>query len=417
MGKIGETLRESVPETEANSGDRNGRAFDVTPEIDVPTHRRRISDMASSSKGTWPFTNRRKTSERTLPKHGHEQDVVFDIMRKSIDMEENNQKSPILSAFTNPTIAGLVFVETNHIDIQDVMLILRRTNFCLANSTEILFVPIQNRIELLSLPSQFISKKGEWIRFNSGKYKDDIAMATDVNVRTLVYDVAFIPRLDLSPAGGHSNRRPERMVFDPEYVRSVRGFSSVEKCNQIWVYKGKFYKNGLQHTELPYDLFLNKPATPTREELDIFIKAGFVDADIYAKTVSRMARETLKRGSRVRVFAGDYTGTLGIIEEMLEYGMVRIAYTTKFGNRSTADVPLIHVNATYAIGDEVQVISGESAGRTGWVTSVEAHIVYLYDKENAQMVSICYQRSRFFYCYYYYFSIYFISRIHPFFIR
>jgi transcription elongation factor len=317
----------------------------------------------------------------------------MDIFNQVTYLEQNGRKSRILSAFSSLTRAGFVFIETEHHAIQDVLPIISSVSSCLATSTNICIVPVQDRAHLLEIPKRYSPAHGDWLRFQHGLYKNDVALVIEMNETTQICEVCVVPRLRLDNSG---RTRPARALFDPIKVRKLKGESSVQSRNQCWFFEKMYYKDGLQEISVPFDQFIPARATPSYEELCDFSQTSYLNFEQYMKWLSVLARKSLKRGDKVHIISGETAGIHGRIIDIIDTETVRIEYLTN-QIKENVDVLIDCVKALYSVGDTIRVVRGDDADATGWIVEVDDKgFVHFFDNAKQRLVRTTYYPSHIF---------------------
>jgi len=287
-----------------------------------------------------------------------------------------------LSAFASPLVKGAIFVET--VDINRTLLSVDTIQYCDTKTIPIKLVPIEKCRQLLTALRYPIAGVGEWVRFRKGRYKGDVGYVKTVNPTTLEYQVYYAPRLNLTSHRTEHDRPPIKL-FDPVEVRNKRGINSVKEINDGFQHRNFFYEYGLRCDLVPYDAVLPGSQLPCYEELAPFASAGLISFEQVTDAVDKITIRLVKQCDLVRVFAGKFTGLVGIVSDMQDTSFIRV--TIDYSSGRFEDVEAKYVNSIYMVGDMVKVTVGEDEGSVGWITDIDNDLnLLIFDKTAEEIV-------------------------------
>ncbi|KAJ4473755.1 hypothetical protein J3R30DRAFT_3406619 [Lentinula aciculospora] len=328
-------------------------------------------------------------------KPGREREIVFSLMRKSLDLEYTAKPLSILSAFQRDSLPGMIYVEAR--SSQQV------SQACAGlvgvyPSRGIHLVPIDEMALLLLIKKVDAGDKvvpGTWVRLKRGKYAGDLAQVVDVTENGDEVGVRFVPRVDLNPReddgpGGrkrkkgapttnsNSSARPPQRLFNYEEVIKVYGRNTVSKRGPVFVFLSDTYKDGFIEKDIKLNSIILEDVNPTLDEITMFsrnpdsnlsLEDGMVDLSIIAEASRKAALAVLQPGDHIEVFQGEQSGVHGIVQEIQGETLTITALGVDLEGQKI-DLPARSVRKRFKPGDHVKVMQGKNAGETGLVVSV-----------------------------------------------
>ncbi|KZV92212.1 transcription elongation factor Spt5 [Exidia glandulosa HHB12029] len=342
-------------------------------------------------------------------KPGREKELVFNLMRKSLDLEFKANPLQILSAFQHDSLSGMIYVEAR--GQQAVMNALQGFVGVFLSRPPSL-VPIDEMASLLQIRKKEITLRiGDWVRIKRGKYVGDLAQVIDTPDNEEV-GLRFVPRIDLNPREetGDGKRkqlrtvqtRPPQRLFNYEEVVKVYTRKAVARKpgpTPVYVFQGETYINGFCEKDLRISAISTDNVAPTLEEVERFSSrpdadlegdsagASKVDLSIIADAARKAAIIVLQPGDHVEVYEGEQTGLIGVVESVMgDIVTLRAEGVDIEGQK--IEVPARSVRKRFKPGDHVKVMTGKNADETGLVVSVADNVVTFLSDMSMQEVSV-----------------------------
>jgi hypothetical protein len=231
-------------------------------------------------------------------------------------------------------------------------------------------VSIDDRIKLLEMSAPCAVARGSWVRINRpGRYRNDLGIVLEFDPRQMDMDVAVVPRIPLT---SERTRRPAASLFDKEAVIQCYGLESVRPANQIHVFQGCEFKNGLLEQNLGIADISYDNDNPMHSELDLFARCA--DQDIVAAAYREMVRAQAQ--DRIRVVAGGLQGLEGRLIDVDEHGTA----TLDLGAAGVVPqaISANEIRKEFRLGDSVCVISGDHQGAEGYIVAMENSSASVY---------------------------------------
>jgi transcription elongation factor SPT5 len=342
-------------------------------------------------------------------KPGRERDLVFSLMRKSIDLEFSNRPLQILSAFERDSLPGILYVEARS---QKQVSEACNGLVGIYPSRGITLVPIDEMASLLLIKKQETTvNPGNWVRIKRGKYQGDLAQVVDITENGEEVGLKFIPRIDLNPKdeatvdgkkrkktglGVPGSVRPPQRFFNYEEVVKVYGRKVISKRNQAYVFQNDTYKDGFIEKDFKLSGIVTENINPTLEEITRFARGNqegegmenAVDLSLIAEAARKAAIAVLQPGDHVEVFEGEQAGVHGTVES-ISLDTVTVNPVGAFDlEGQKIQVPARSVRKRFKAGDHVKVMSGKNADESGLVVSVSGNIVTFLSDMSMQEVSV-----------------------------
>ncbi|RDB17280.1 Transcription elongation factor SPT5 [Hypsizygus marmoreus] len=338
---------------------------------------------------------------------GRERDIVFSLMRKSLDMEYSARPLTILSAFQRDSLPGMIYVEA-----RSAKQVSEACNGLVGvfPSRGITLVPIEEMASLLQIKKQDLTvMPGSWVRIKRGKYAGDLAQVVDITENGEDVGLKFIPRIDLNPrddgslegakkrkkvASGAGTMRPPQRLFNYEEIIKVWGRKHVSKRNQVFVFQNDTYKDGFIEKDFKLSALILDDVNPTLDEITQFRTRqdgadtdNLVDLSIIAEASRKAAISVLQPGDHVEVFEGEQAGVHGTVDEIHGDVVIITAVGVDLDGQKV-ELPARSVRKRFKPGDHVKVMTGHNADETGLVVSVADNIVTFLSDMSMQEVSV-----------------------------
>ena len=343
----------------------------------------------------------------TLTQPGREREIVFSLMRKSLDLEFSNHPLQILSAFERDSLPGIIYVEARS---QKQVSEACNGLVGIYPSRGVTLVPIDEMASLLLIKKQETTvNPGNWVRIKRGKYQGDLAQVVDITENGEEVGLKFIPRIDLNPKDeviidGKKRKktglavstgvRPPQRFFNYEEVIKVYGRKIVSKRNQAYIFQNDTYKDGFIEKDFKLSAIVTENVNPTLDEITRFARGNHegegmentVDLSLIAEASRKAAIAVLQPGDHVEVFEGEQAGVHGIVES-INLDVVTVNPVGAFDlEGQKVQVPARSVRKRFKPGDHVKVMSGKNADESGLVVSVSGNIVTFLSDMSMQEV-------------------------------
>lgn len=338
---------------------------------------------------------------------GREKQLIFSIMRKSLDLEYTDKPLEIYSAFQRDSLPGLIYVEArNRSAVESAVQGLVGVYV----SRGINLVPIDEMASLLKLTKKRVEiLPGSFVRIRRGKYQGDLAQVLDITENGEEVGLKFVPRIDLRPNedpananGGKRKKgtmtgnlvgRPHAKFFRSEEVSKSYGARAIVKRGDQFVFQGDTYVNGFIEKDLKVTQIDTEGVIPTMDELEIFSGStdagGGSTAEDYTK-MQEQAKQTaiavLQPGDVVEVTHDQNKGAVGTVVTISE-GIVTIRRTSGENAGAELTVRGEFVKKLFRQGEHVKVITGKNLDETGLVLKVEGDVVTLMSDLSKQEVT------------------------------
>ncbi|KAG8990696.1 transcription elongation factor spt5, partial [Tulasnella sp. 427] len=217
---------------------------------------------------------------------GKERDLVFQLLRKSIDLQFSTRPLEIYSAFERDSLPGMIYVEARsqqHVKQAIDGLV------GVFPSRGVTLVPIDEMASLLRIKKiETTITPGSWVRIKRGKYAGDLAQVLDVTDNGEEAGLKFIPRIDLTPreenylnndkkrkkvgssnGGGAPGYRPPQRFFNAEEVSKVYKNKVTMKpgSSRKFVFMGDTYNNGFIEKDVKIIGLITENVNPTLDEI------------------------------------------------------------------------------------------------------------------------------------------------------
>ncbi|KAH9022167.1 transcription elongation factor Spt5 [Lactarius pseudohatsudake] len=342
-------------------------------------------------------------------KPGRERDLIFSLMRKSLDLEFSNRPLQILSAFERDSLPGMIYVEARS---QKQVSEACNGLVGIYPSRGVTLVPIDEMASLLLIKKQETTvNPGNWVRIRRGKYQGDLAQVVDITENGEEVGLKFIPRIDLNPkdevaVDGKKRKktglavstgvRPPQRFFNYEEVVKVYGRKMVSKRSQAYIFQNDTYKDGFIEKDFKLSAIVTENVNPTLDEITRFARGNqegegienSVDLSLIAEASRKAAIAVLQPGDHVEVFEGEQAGVHGVVESInLDIVTVNPVGSIDLEGQKV-QVPARSVRKRFKPGDHVKVMSGKNADESGLVVSVAGNIVTFLSDMSMQEVSV-----------------------------
>nr|XP_027087859.1 putative transcription elongation factor SPT5 homolog 1 [Coffea arabica] len=290
--------------------------------------------------------------------NGHEREVAFCLMQKSIDEGSHLQ---IRSAVALDHIKNYIYVEADkEAHVKEACKGLRKIN-----SKQIMLVPLKEMTDVLSVKTKAVHlSRGAWVRMRNGMYKGELAKVVDIdNVRQKV-TVKLFPSNNLRALGDGVSKKNDFHITprskDGFLLKEV-SFRSVNACG----------------------------VHPTIDELEKFLHSSHIEdgdmANLFSLSTNRKKAQFFK-GDRVIVVKGDLKNLKGWVEKVEEDNIhvkPDVGYHLDYLVMSHKELCKY-----FEPGNHVKIICGAAEGTTGFVVSVEGHLVNIISDTTKELLQV-----------------------------
>ncbi|KAG6808681.1 hypothetical protein H0H92_003266 [Tricholoma furcatifolium] len=346
---------------------------------------------------------------RVSVKRGREEALAFTLFNKALTT--GIKVSSVIGRLSTP---GWIYIEMK--DFKDVQQLC--TDVIDIHVNKIVSIPSKDAPSILREVPFTYPKLGEWVRITRDHlYKGDLAWVV-AKVDNVTHDLLVVPRVELYPPkrkrkGIPSERPPQcRLEFGKLVDLGIQGVTKAHVAPQ----------NDLPHFSEPrsriptniigdYDTESNlplivdfilrrhryiegyrvlrtqhfKPAIPTAQELDMFTECPLISTTIMANARLMLDALRLQSGDPVKVIDGDTRGAVG---HVMDIDASRSQATVALLDGPMVDISLNILRKTLSIGDSVCVVEGNYAGFTGWIVSITANTVHVFDDRTGEAIEV-----------------------------
>lgn len=389
--------RRDIDEVEGGQGGRNDLST-VTQQSLLPS----VSDPS-----LWMF----KCST------GKEQELVFQIMNKSISFARQGKSLGITSAVAAQS-KGRIYIESfSEPGVMEAIDGMRS----LLQYTKTL-VPINDMTTVMTVqPKKKPVEKNQLVRMTRGHFKGDLALVREVRPSGLKCVIQCVPRLDLALSDlsaedariRRRNVRPAQKFFNAQDLTSL-GKHAITRERfpgmgdvQCDVFENNYYHDGYLLKEVTVSTMIKPCGDDDPPSLDELQRFSNKPENEGSKLVNSMLQERegqhtssgspgsvsgLLVGDTVEVIEGDLVGMRGKISSM-DGTTVKVKPTnTSDLGESTVEFLIGQVRKLIMVGAHVKIIGGRYANETGDVVAVEevegevdSTVVVLTDVTNKQL--------------------------------
>lgn len=291
--------------------------------------------------------------------NGHEREVAFCLMQKSID--EGSQLQ-IRSAVALDHIKNYIYVEADkEAHVKEACKGLRKIN-----SKQIMLVPLKDMTDVLSVRSKAVHlSKGAWVRMRNGMYKGDLAKVVDIDNVHQKVTVKLFPSNNFWAQGNGGVSKKNDFHCAPRskdgFLLKEVSFRSVNAC-------------GIR---------------PTIDELEKFRHSSHIRDGDMANLFSLLTngkKVQFFKGDRVIVVKGDLKNLKGWVEKVEEdhiYVKPDVEYHLDSLVMSHKDLC-----KCFEPGNHVKIIAGAAEGTTGFVASVEGHLMNIITDTTKELLQV-----------------------------
>ncbi|KAG5437393.1 hypothetical protein PCANB_000824 [Pneumocystis canis] len=332
-------------------------------------------------------------------KPGKEKDIIYKLMRKTIDLQHSETPIEIISVFQRDGINGYIYVEAK----KQAHIVHACKDIVNVYTTRIILVPIKEMPDLLKIKKEILKLvPGTYVRIKRGKYAGDLAQIDNLSENGLSARVKIIPRLDYSvkdkgstfigPDGkkryhnGFSvGSRPQQRFFnEKEAARLLGNRSLIKRGVKSFVFNNDEYEDGYLMKDIKLIGLITEEVNPTLEEITKF-NSGTEDSynfDLTSLAQSIKASNvtpTFQPGDHVEVLEGEQAGIHGIVEAI--NNDIITLYSEHEGLKGEKiEISSKGLKKRFKQGDNVKVINGKYKGDAGMIICVkEDQVVLLSD--------------------------------------
>jgi transcription elongation factor SPT5 len=344
-------------------------------------------------------------------KPGKEKEIISKIMRKCEEAVNNRRELLILSAFErgegDGPMAGCLFVEAESkakaqeflAGISDVY-----------PHSKMQIVPSNEMPDCLRVVKSKVLTPGSYVRVKKGLYTGDLAIVEDVTANAIDVVVKLVPRLtygldedDTKPNGLGDNKRkrpgfgnvvnvknrPEPKLFSEAEARKkhARHLQTNRSLTyKEYTYKGETYVDGFLIKSYKLNQLTTENVQPKLDETQRFAKAGqdgseTLDLETLKHSLhdNASAEASYQVGDDVEVWRGEQRGLVGKTERVTQ-GILTLRVNEGELLGQLVETPIKDIRKRFREGDNVIVGPGSKyAGQTGMISSI--------DKDKATLIT------------------------------
>lgn len=236
----------------------------------------------------------------------------------------------------------------------------------LINERKIIVVPIGEMVDVfnMDLTPKCKVTKGEFVRVGFGTYKDDLAQIVNVEDHLGKVTVRLVPRIETT---GNKKIRPPPKLFNPSDYPNCDKKRDMNTQEIYFSYGGNTFWNGFLYKTLSLRSLKFQDIKPTLREIKIF-------DDNKVVMILKPKQVSFAQGDKVKVVFGDSRGLTGSVESS-DNNVVNIYPFIEELCDKKFEFPIKDLCKFFDIGDHVKVIEGRYIGITGMVVSCKDNTV------------------------------------------
>ncbi|KAG4306123.1 hypothetical protein PORY_000111 [Pneumocystis oryctolagi] len=329
-------------------------------------------------------------------KPGREKDIIYKLMRKTIDLQHSETPVEIISVFQRNEIDGYIYVEAK----KQAHIIHACKDIVNVYTTRIILVPVKEMPDLLKIKKQTLKLvPGAYVRIKRGKYAGDLAQIDNLSENGMSARVKVIPRLDYStkdkgstfigPDGKkryHSgfsitSRPPQRFFNEKEIARLSGNKGLTKRGAKSYIFNNDEYENGYLMKDIKLTGIVVEGVNPTLEEITKF-NSGLEDnynfdlTSLAQSIKTSSAAPTFQPGDHVEVLEGEQAGVHGIVEA-IHNGIITLYSEHEGLKGEKIEIPSKGLKKKFKQGDNIKVINGKYKGDTGMIICIKDDQVVL----------------------------------------
>ena len=317
---------------------------------------------------------------------GKERDIVFNLMRKYLMNEYNENPLVIQSAIYRENLKGYVYIESfKQAHVQHAL-----DKVTGVYASKITLVPIKEMVDVMNISKKESNLKvGSWVRVKRGKYQNDLAQVVDLIDSNEIVRIKIVPRIDFNATKSSEQQltakekrklalvnRPAQKMFNPQEISQID--RSIRKSRGYWLFRGDTFLNGYLEKDVRISSLECENINPSLEEVTQFT-GGVEPENLKDNPVPGIeAGNNVKfmEGDTVEVIEGDLSSLRGVVESVRDDSV-----TVKPKNSDIKETLVFsssQLRKYFEAGDHVKVINGKYEGETGMVVGVSDNIVTLF---------------------------------------
>jgi len=172
---------------------------------------------------------------------------------------------------------------------------------------------------------------------------------------------------------------PARLFYVEQGKVTYSG-NSVEKRNQVYVFKGNFFKNGLMEKAVHPINLSHRNVAVTQSELDFFQRSG--DERVIKALDAGVT--PLQIGDRIQAITGTFRGLIGHVIDIHDDHTVTFQSVDHHekGTSEKTRFPICssEVRKKFELGDHVQVLLGAHSGDQGYIVEIKGEDAIVYKR-------------------------------------
>ncbi|KAG5519596.1 hypothetical protein PMAC_001751 [Pneumocystis sp. 'macacae'] len=333
-------------------------------------------------------------------KPGREKDIIYKLMRKTIDLQHSETPVEIISVFQRDGIDGYIYVEAK----KQAHIIHACKDIVNIYTSRIILVPVKEMPDLLKIKKESLKLvPGTYVRIKRGKYAGDLAQIDNLSENGISARVKIIPRLDYStkdkgsafigPDGkkryynGFSIlSRPAQQFFNEKEAAKSSGNKSLTKRGaKSYIFNNDEYENGYLMKDIKLTGLIVEGVNPTLEEITKF-NSGLEDnhnfdlTSLVQSIKTSNATPVFRPGDHVEVLEGEQAGVHGIVE-IIHNGIITLCSEHEGLKGEKIEVPSKSLKKRFKQGDSIKVVNGKYKGDTGMIICVKEDQITVFSKD------------------------------------
>lgn len=323
-------------------------------------------------------------------KPGREKDIIYKLMRKTIDLQHSETPVEIISVFQRDGINGYIYVEAK----KQAHIVHACKDIINVYASRTILVPIKEMPDLLKIKKQIIELvPGAYVRIKRGKYAGDLAQVDNLSENGLSARVKIVPRLDYSIKDKDSvfigsdgkkryhngfsiSSRPQQRFFNEKEASKSSGNKGLTKRGaRSYIFNSEEYENGYLMKDIKLTGLIIEEVNPTLEEITKF-NSGTDNNDNFDLTSLAQSIKTsnviptFQPGDHVEVLEGEQSGVHGVVEAI--NNDIITLYSEHEGLKGERlEIPSKGLKKRFKQGDNIKVINGKYKGDTGIIICVK----------------------------------------------
>ncbi|KAI9100527.1 hypothetical protein DFS34DRAFT_489097 [Phlyctochytrium arcticum] len=322
-------------------------------------------------------------------REGKERDIIFTIMRKSMEKAATGIQQGVYSVFCRESLKGYIYLESrNQAAVQQAL-----DGVSNVFISKLRLVPVDEMVDCLTIkaPKELDLKVSAWIRAKKGKYTGDLGQVIEVLDGENVL-CRFVPRLNPAgePKGAFGKRKKQDPRAPPKLFNPADYKGEVRREKGYFIYGGDYFdRSGYLEKQFKINSLITEDVQPRLEEIAQFSGGSIADQteDLEALAASNAKGGDFHIGDTVEVVNGSTAGLWGKVMAINRNNI------TVLPDPKTFNVPSISVTAAeldkkFNPGDHVKVNHGVHKDQTGLIISINGKFVTLISDSTLKPIEV-----------------------------